>query len=66
MGLILVVRCKDCKHRSDPIECPMCHEEIFDDDGYNEYYLIDQTEEEGFCHKGEYQEDYDYDERAAN
>jgi len=54
-----VVRCKHCKHRGFD-ECPMYHEEWYDydDDGYLEsgVYVRDYTEDNGFCHKGEFEE----------
>lgn len=58
-----VVRCKHCKHRGLD-ECPMCHEEWYDyyDDGEyleSDFRVYDYTEDEGFCHKGEFEEDGD-------
>ncbi|MBR0320020.1 MAG: hypothetical protein IIX10_03080 [Clostridia bacterium] len=44
-----VVRCKDCKHRGTEGDCPMCH----DDD----WYMIDNTTDEGFCDRGERREE---------
>ena len=49
----LIIRCYECKHRGDPVNCPMCHEEIYCDEGYNDYYIIDDTIDNGFCHSGE-------------
>ena len=58
-----VVRCKDCKHRGDATNCPMCFEETseWDDDGYLEVDFIthDQTVDDGFCDRGERSTDYD-------
>lgn len=52
----LIVRCKDCKHRGFS-ECTMYHEEWYDydDDGYleSDIRVYDYTEDNGFCHKGE-------------
>ena len=55
-----VVRCKHCKHRCFD-ECPMCHEEWYDyvdDGGYweSDFRVYDYTEDEGFCHKGEFED----------
>lgn len=55
-----VVRCKHCKHRCFN-ECPMCHEEWYDyvdDGGYweSDFRVYDYTEDEGFCHKGEFED----------
>ena len=54
---VVVVRCKDCKHRGDDVHCPMCFEEAieWDDDGYTEvdYVLHDRTTDDGFCDRGE-------------
>ena len=53
-----VVRCKNCKHRGDPMDCPMCHEEYyFDEDDGGDYFTVDQTVDGGFCHAGEMKED---------
>ena len=49
-----VVRCKDCKHRGIVSECPMCYtEDSYDDDYGYEYWDVDKTVDEGFCHCGE-------------
>lgn len=48
-----VVRCKDCKHRGMEGDCPMCHDECVDDDGWNEWFTIDNTTDKGFCYRGE-------------
>ena len=52
-----LVTCKDCEHRTDPQKCPMCYEEwyeIDEGDGYmdSDYILYDNTEDNGYCHKG--------------
>ena len=56
------VYCKHCKHRGFD-ECPMYHEEWYDydDDGYleSDVHVYDYTEDDGFCHKGEFEEDGD-------
>ena len=48
-----VIQCKHCIKRGDPIRCPMCDEELNDDD----WIIRDRTEDYGFCHLGE-QEKY--------
>ena len=54
-----VVRCKDCKHRGD-YNCPMYWEELveIEDDGYRDidWYEHDNTEDDGFCDRGERKE----------
>lgn len=54
-----IVRCKDCKYRYDEGKCPMVfgYYVDYDDDGYWEWWTEDNTEDEGFCHKGEREED---------
>lgn len=49
-----VVRCRDCKHRGIAGECPMCYTEDYydEDDGYD-YWDVDKTVDDGFCHCGE-------------
>ena len=50
---IEVVRCNECAYRGYTIHCPMCFEETYyDDDGYSEYYTVDHTVDDGFCHCG--------------
>ena len=52
--VVKVVRCKDCKHQGDPMACPMCHEEYyFDEDDGGDYFTVDRTVDDGFCHAGE-------------
>lgn len=52
-GVCAVVRCKDCKHRGYDA-CPMCFDyDEYDEDYGHEFYVIDRTVDEGFCHKGE-------------
>lgn len=59
-----VVRCKHCKHRGFD-ECPMYHEEwrdYYDSNGdylETDLFFYDYTEDDGFCHKGEFEEDGD-------
>lgn len=49
-----VVRCKDCKHRGIAGECPMCYtEDAYDEDYGYDYWDVDKTVDEGFCHCGE-------------
>ena len=53
-----VVRCKDCVHRREPTECPMCYEtwvEYDDGDGYcdTDILIHDRSIDEGFCDRGE-------------
>lgn len=52
-----VVRCKDCKHRGEEVECPMYFVKKieWDDDGYTEYDYVpyDHTVDDGFCDRGE-------------
>lgn len=48
------VRCKDCKHRGIVTECPMCYtEDSYDDDYGYDYWDVDKTVDDGFCHCGE-------------
>lgn len=53
-----IVRCKDCQFRYNDISCPMCYMETTynEDDGYD-YYVVDRTEDDGFCHVGKPYED---------
>lgn len=53
-----VVRCKECRFRGNPLNCPMCHEEDFydEDDGFD-YIVRDETTDEGYCQKGEREDD---------
>ena len=49
-----VVRCRDCKHRGFAGECPMCYTEDFYNEDYGyDYWDVDKTVDEGFCHCGE-------------
>lgn len=52
-----VVRCKECRFRGNPMNCPMCHEEDYydEDDGFD-YIVRDETVDEGYCQKGEREE----------
>ena len=56
-----VVRCKDCKHRSEN-ECPMFHEEWIarydsvTEDGDDWLNINDYTRDDGFCDWGERRE----------
>lgn len=49
-----VVRCKDCKHRGIVTECPMCYTDYSYDEDYGyDYWDVDKTVDECFCHCGE-------------
>lgn len=49
-----VVRCKECKHRGIVRECPMCYtEDSYDEDYGYDYWDVDKTTDDGFCHCGE-------------
>ena len=49
-----VVRCKDCMHRGIVTECPMCYtEDSYDEDYGYDYWDVDKTVDDGFCHCGE-------------
>ena len=48
------MRGRDCKHRGIVTECPMCYtEDSYDEDYGYEYWDVDKTVDEGFCHCGE-------------
>ena len=48
-----VVRCVDCKYRCT-IVCPMFHIEYsWDTDDGCDWYDVDRTDDDGFCHLGE-------------
>ena len=50
----VVVRCRDCKHRGIATECPMCYtEDSYDEDYGYDYWDVDKTVDDGFCHCGE-------------
>jgi hypothetical protein len=47
-----VVRCKECVLRGSDY-CPMCHDEYtYDEDDGGDYYTVDNTDDDGFCHIG--------------
>lgn len=47
-----IVRCKDCALRGDPENCPMCARRFeIVPDGL-EFCYSNNTEDDGFCHKG--------------
>lgn len=47
-----VVRCRECVLRGSDY-CPMCHDEYtYDEDDGGDYYTVDNTDDDGFCHKG--------------
>ena len=51
--VVEIVRCHECKYRGSEFECPMCHDEYYyDEDDGGEYVTHDNTEDDGFCHKG--------------
>ena len=51
-GAFVPVRCKDCIHQGYDA-CPMCHDEYyFDEDDGADYWTVDNTDDDGFCHKG--------------
>lgn len=51
---VKVVRCFECVKRGNSIECPMCHDVAFEDDsGDIEWYTFDNTDDDGFCYRGE-------------
>lgn len=48
-----VVRCRECKHRGYDY-CPMCHDEYtYNEDDGGDYFTVDNTTDDGFCHMGE-------------
>lgn len=52
--MVEVVRCRDCKHRGIAGECPMCYtEDSYDEDYGHDYWDVDKTVDDGFCHCGE-------------
>jgi hypothetical protein len=49
--LVEVVRCKDCAKRKT-LQCPMCKEET-DIDFHSRYtYIVDKSEDDGYCNFG--------------
>ena len=48
-----VVRCFECANRGDKRKCPMC----FDESDGIDFYQVDNTDDDGFCHYGERKED---------
>ena len=52
-GVTIPVRCKDCKKRYNPKECPMC---VF---VYGEQH--DVTHDDGYCDRGERRSDAETD-----
>ena len=54
-----LVRCKECKWRGSDIECPMCYEEdYYDEDLGWDSICRDRTIDDGFCDRGELDEEY--------
>lgn len=53
-----VVRCGECRFRGNPMNCPMCHvEDYYDEDDGFDYIVWDETTDEGYCQKGEREDD---------
>lgn len=53
LDAVPVVRCVDCKYRCT-IVCPMFHIECsWDADDGCDWYDVDRTDDDGFCHLGE-------------
>ena len=50
---VSVVRCFECANRGDKRKCPMC----FDESDGIDFYQVDNTDDDGFCHYGERKED---------
>ena len=48
-----IVRCFECANRGDKRKCPMC----FDESDGIDFYQVDNTDDDGFCHYGERKED---------
>lgn len=58
INAVEIVRCRDCKHRGLPLNCPMCHDEVYyDGDGYSDWFPVDNTIDDGFCYAGERNEE---------
>lgn len=57
-GIPDIIRCRNCRHRGDSIECPMVFEESYYHEGYEEwdYIIHDHTTDNGFCDHGEMEE----------
>lgn len=55
---VLVVRCKECKHRGDTYKCPM-RRLVLPLDGAGHY--VDLTRDDGYCHCGERKEEENHD-----
>ena len=53
MHVAVVGLCEDCVKRGNPDECPMCRKENSMDFHSRIEYIVDETEDKGFCHKGE-------------
>jgi hypothetical protein len=58
VDMVPVVRCKDCKHRGNVDECPMCYSQEYEFDEGDGYMCSgsvdhDNTHDDGFCDKGE-------------
>ena len=57
-GLPLVY-CWQCQHRGSDITCPMCYEEDYYDEGLGwDTIYHDRTIDDGFCDRGELDEEY--------
>lgn len=54
-----IVFCKDCIHRGSDIECPMCYGEYYYDEDLGwDSICRDRTIDDGFCDRGELDEEY--------
>ena len=55
-----IIFCKDCIHRGSDITCLMCYEEdYYDEDlGWDGIICRDRTIDDGFCDRGELDEEY--------
>lgn len=47
-----IVRCKNCALRGDPENCPMCAHRFEIAPNGLEFCYSNNTEDDGFCHKG--------------
>lgn len=60
-----VVRCKDCMNRGNELECPMCRMvHTWNEDDGSDWYVVDNTADDGYCHCGEKMEEGAEDENA--
>lgn len=48
--------CATCKHwKTYPTDCPMCYDQQYDDDGWMDFYTVDNTKEDGTGYCDRYQ-----------